>query len=160
MEIIVRITIIYLFVLAGMRVLGKRELSQLSPLELISLMLIPEIVSESINMEDASLVYGLAGVATLLLLVFLTSLLIQHSLRAGEIIGGSPVVLAHNGRVIEDALNKERVTPEELYSEMRLVGIESLSQVKWAILETDGKISFIRADGGDHEPRHDDHRAA
>ncbi len=76
MDIVLRITVVYLFVLVGLRILGKREFGQLSPLELVSLLMIPEVVSQAMVGSDYSLTTGLTGLATLLVLVFLTSLLV------------------------------------------------------------------------------------
>lgn len=143
METVIRITIIYLVILVGLRLLGKRELSQLTPLELVTLMLIPEIVSQSMIGEDFSITNGVIGLTTIFSLVFLTSLIKQNAKVVEHIIEGTPTLLVQHGTFIEENLNKERITPEEVFGEMHKSGLEHLKQVKWAILETDGKISIV-----------------
>jgi uncharacterized membrane protein YcaP (DUF421 family) len=148
METVIRVAIVYVFVLVGLRLLGKREFSQLSPMELVTLLLIPEIVSQSLVREDFSIVNGLVGVSTLLVLVFLTSLLAQQSRGFQKAIESSPTVLVHEGRIFADNLNRERVTPDEIFAQLRRAGLERLEQVKWAILESDGKLSIVPMEGG------------
>lgn len=146
MDTVLRVTVIYLFVLVGLRVLGKREFGQLSPLELVSLLMIPEIVSQALIGSDYSLTTGLTGLCTLLVLVFLTSLLVQRFERVGRLVSGEPTLLVHDGRFLVDAMNRMRVTPEEVFTEMHKTGQESLSEVKWAILEPDGSIAILAHD--------------
>lgn len=147
MEAVLRITIVYVVVMAGFRVMGKRELSQLSPAELVTLLLIPEIFSHAMVDEDFSMINALISFTTLLSLVFVTSMAAQLSKRFSSVIDASPSVLVANGQLLEANMNRERITPEELYSELHMSGLEELSQVKWAILEPDGQISVIRTDG-------------
>ena len=147
METVVRVTIIYVFLLMGLRALGKRELGQLSPFEVMTLLLIPEIVSQAIVGEDFSLTNALVGVSTLFCLVFLNSALSYRFKPVRRLTEGGPVILVHDGRFIDKAMDHERVSAGEIFSEMHKSGIDELSRVKWAILETDGKISIVS-----HEP--------
>lgn len=143
MSTVLRVSVIYVFILIALRILGKREFGQLSPLELVSLLMIPELVSQALVDDDFSVTNALVGVTTLLSLVFVTSLLMQRFRKAEDIITGTPTVLVSRGRMIEEAMNKMRVTPGEIFAEMRKSGIESLAQVRWAVLEADGKISIV-----------------
>lgn len=143
METVLRVAVVYALVLAGLRILGKREFAQLSPSELVSLLMIPEIVSQALTREDYSLTNAVIGVCTLLFLVFLTSLLTHRFKRVEDVVFGEPTVLVHQGRLLEDAMNETRVSPEEVFSEIRKAGLEKLSEVRWAILEPDGKISIV-----------------
>lgn len=152
METVIRVTIIYVVILIGLRVVGKREFSQLSPMELITLLLIPELVSQSLVREDFSLTNGIIAVTTLLSLVFINSLLMQKSKRFETIMEGAPAVLVQHGEFVPDNMNKERVTPEEVFAEMHQVGFYQLSQIKWAVLESDGRISFVPEDGKQGNP--------
>ncbi len=151
METVLRVALVYVLVLAGLRVLGKREFAQLTPSELVSLLMIPEIVSQALTREDYSLTNAVIGVCTLLFLVFLTSALAHRFKRFEDAIFGEPTVLVHRGRLLEDALNKTRISPEEVLSEVRKAGFERLSQVRWAILEPDGKISVVPSDAAGTE---------
>jgi uncharacterized membrane protein YcaP (DUF421 family) len=154
MDTVLRITVIYLFVLVGLRILGKREFGQLSPLELVSLLMIPEIVSQAAVGSDYSLTTALTAAATLFVLVFVTSMLAQRFELFETLVSGSPTVLVHNGRFIEVAMNHTRVTPAEVFSEMHKAGMEVLSEVKWAILEPDGSIAVIAHDPPVEKPGH------
>ncbi|WP_438037770.1 DUF421 domain-containing protein [Sorangium sp. So ce128] len=146
METVARVAFVYVFLAAAFRVLGKRELSSMSPFELVTLMLIPEIVSQAL-VREASLANALAGVSTVLVLVFLTSLLTHLFPKASEVIDGSPTVLVAKGRILEEACNRERIQPEEILSEMHKSGLEHLSQVRWAILEADGALTIVPEQG-------------
>lgn len=148
METVVRVAIVYVAIFIGLRVLGKREFSQLSPMELITLLLIPEIVSQGILREDFSLTNALVGVATVLALVLGTSILQTRSRRLEKVISGEPTVLLHEGRLIEDHLMRERVTPDEVLGEARAAGYPTLDELQWAILEPDGRISVIAREDG------------
>ena len=143
METVIRVVIIYLFVMIGLRVLGKREFGQMSPLELITLLLIPELVSNAAQREDYSIVDAMVAVATLLSLTLLTSIVLHKSKKAEQIIAGTPVVLVQSGHLVADTMNLERVTPDEICDAMHKAGLDRFAQIRWAILETDGNITVI-----------------
>ncbi|WKB52094.1 DUF421 domain-containing protein [Eleftheria terrae] len=146
METVVRVALIYLFVLVGLRLLGKREFGQLSPLELVTLLMIPEIVSQALTGDDHSLTNALIGASTLLALVLITSVLMHRFRRFEVAVNGEPAVLVAHGRLREQALNISRVSPDEVFSEMHKSGLDRLEQVRWAILETDGSIAIVPTD--------------
>ncbi len=152
METVIRIAVIYLMIMVGLRLLGKREFGQLSPLELVTLLLIPEIASQALVREDFSVTNAAIGLFTLFGLVFATSLVTARFERAEKVIESTPTVLAHNGKIFKENLMEERVGPDEIYSQLRKVGLEELSQVKWAILEGDGKISIVPKNSGAGTP--------
>lgn len=159
METVLRIAVIYMLVLAGLRVLGKREFAQLSPSELVSLLMIPEVVSQALTREDYSLTNAIIGLCTLLFLVFLTSVLTHRYKRLEDAVFGEPTVLVHRGRLLAEAMNETRVSPEEVFAQMRKAGIDNLSEVRWAILEPDGKISIVPMEaGGNRGAGSDDER--
>ena len=143
MATVLRVIFLYLFLLVTMRIMGKREFNQFSSLELVTLLLIPELLSQALSYEDPSLTNGIIAVTTLLTLTFVTSLIMQRSKRAGKVIEGVPVVLVQRGKLVEDAMNKERVSSDEIFSQMHQSGLETLDQVRWAILETDGRIAIV-----------------
>jgi uncharacterized membrane protein YcaP (DUF421 family) len=143
METVTRVIFIYIFIMLGLRVLGKREFGQLSPLELVTLLLIPEIVAQGLVREDFSLTNAIVGISTLFALVFITSLVMQHSRKAEELLTGKPTVLAFDGKFIAENMNKERITPDEIYTELHKAGLYQLAQVRWVILEPDGKLAVI-----------------
>jgi uncharacterized membrane protein YcaP (DUF421 family) len=158
METVLRISVIYLLVFAGLRVMGKREFGQLSPLELVTLLMIPEIVSQALTGEDYSVTNAVIGVATLLVLVFATSLVMHRFKKAERIITGEPSVLVRHGKMLEAAMNAARVSADEVFEEMHHAGLQTLDQVDWAILEPGGKIAIVpvRKKGEMVEVRRDD----
>ena len=143
MDAVLRVVVIYLLIVIGLRVMGKREFGQLSPLELVTLLLIPEIVSNAIQGQHFSLTHATVALATLFTLVFLTSILSARSARFQKLLDGSPRVLVSDGKLIAANLMAERVTADEVMGEMRKAGFDDLAQIRWAILETDGKISIV-----------------
>ena len=145
METVTRVAAIYFLVFACLRVMGKREFGQLSPLELVTLLMIPEIVSQALTGNDDSVTSAAIGVATLLVLVFGTSLLVHRFKKAEDVINGEPSVLVRHGKLLEGAMNMARVPAEEIFSEMHKAGLHTLDQVQWAILEPDGRISIVPA---------------
>ena len=156
METVIRVTIIYLFILFGLRVLGKREFSQLSPVELVTLLLIPELVAQSLVREDFSLTNAIVAVTTLFGLVFITSLVAHLNPRIERVITGVPAVLVSRGQLIEANMHRERISSEELFAEMHKAGLYTLAQVKWAVLESDGKIAFIPEEPESQQQKIDD----
>lgn len=143
MDTVLRVAFVYLILMVMVRVLGKRELASLSTFEFILLLLVPEMLQQALVREDFSLTNALIAVTTLFSLVFVTSMISFRSERAARVISGQPTVLAHDGRLIEEHLQIERITPGELFSEMHKAGIERLEDVRWAILEEDGKIAIV-----------------
>lgn len=143
METVIRVALIYIVILVGLRIMGKREFSQMSPLKLVALLLIPELVAQGLVREDFSMTNALIALTTLFALVFGTSLASYYSTKAENVITSEPTVLVERGRFLAEKLNKERVAPDEIFAEMHKTGLERLEQVRWAILESDGKISII-----------------
>jgi uncharacterized membrane protein YcaP (DUF421 family) len=143
MATVLRVIFLYLFLLITLRVMGKREFNQFSTLELVTLLLIPELLSQALSYEDPSLINGIVAVTTLLTLTFLTSLVLHRFKRMGKLLEGTPIVLVDHGKFLEDAMNKERVTPGEIFAQMHQSGLYKLDQIRWAILETDGCIAIV-----------------
>jgi uncharacterized membrane protein YcaP (DUF421 family) len=141
-----RIAFVYFFLMVALRVMGKREMSEMSPFELITLLFVPEIFSAALAQGEYTMTHATMGVATLLSLVSLTSLATFRSQRLERLVEGQPSILVHDGQFLERNLKRERVTPEEVFTEMHKVGVERLAQVQWAILEVDGRIAIIRRD--------------
>jgi uncharacterized membrane protein YcaP (DUF421 family) len=152
MDTVMRVVILYLAIVLGMRLLGKREFGQLSPLELVSLLMIPELVSQAAIGEDYSITNALIAVFTLLSLVFITSTLMHLSPRLEAAVSGHPAVLIAHGKLLGEVLNQERISPEEIYAAMRRAGLDRLERVRWAVLEGDGSISLV--------PEHESERVA
>jgi len=148
METVIRVVFVYIFVWACFRLLGKRELSQMAPFELVMLLFVPQFFSRALTRQDYSMTNAIAASTTLFSLVMLTSIL---SFRFGgfrRFMEARPTVLVKHGEIIPESLGHERIAADEIFSAMHKAGLERLDQVQWAILEGDGKIAIIRSDGG------------
>lgn len=143
METVIRVAIIFVFLTAALRFIGKRELGELSPFELILIMIIPEIVSQGLIRDDYSVTNAIIGVSTLLSLVTLNSFLTYRFNFFKKVVEGQPVILFYQGEFVEGVLDRERIGPDEVLSEIRSSGYESFDQMKWIVLEPGGKISCI-----------------
>jgi uncharacterized membrane protein YcaP (DUF421 family) len=126
-----------------LRILGKREFGELAPLELITLILVPDLVSQGVVRSDYSLTNSIIAVTTLFTLVFVISQRSHRFRRLEKWVGGEPTLLVARGRLLVRNLNRERISSQELYGQMHKAGCEQLSHVRWAVLEDDGRISII-----------------
>ena len=156
MDTVWRVTAAYFFLMFALRAIGKRDLGKLAPFDLVVILLIPELLSQSLVREDFSLTNGFIGVATLLALVFLPSAASYLSKRVSRAVEGRPAVLVQHGSLVPDAMNRERVSPDEIFAQMHKSGLEHISQVKWGILETDGSISFVPREQGGGQQRQEE----
>ncbi len=143
MDTVIRVAVIYVFLMVAFRIIGKREFGQLEPFEFVTLILIPHLVADAMTGDDYSVTNALIAVSTVLTLVFLTSLLAFLSRPFARVVEGEAAVLVRHGYLVPENMNKERIAPAELTAEMHRFGLEWMSQVKWAVLETDGKITFV-----------------
>ena len=146
-EIIFRTLIVYLFLVLILRVTGKREVGQLSILELIVILLISDAVQNSMIGDNTSLWGGLVAVATLFAADKLLKLALSRSKRLKKAVEGEPRLLVRDGRVLTRALSEEGVEVEDLRAAARGVGVARLENVRLAVLETDGSISVIPMEG-------------
>ena len=146
METVFRVVFVYLFVWACLRVLGKPALSEMSPFEFVTIMMFPQMFSRALTRQDYSLTNGVIGASTLFVLVFATVVLSYRSRRVARVFEARPTVLVQDGALVAAHLDQEHNMPEEIFSVMHRAGLERLAQVKWAILEADGKISLVPAD--------------
>ncbi len=143
METVVRVFVVYVVVWACFRVLGKRELTQMSPFELVTLLFIPQLFSRALTRQDYSMTNAMIGATTLFVLVFLTSAASYRFIGFSRVMQARPRVLVCRGAFVEAHLNRERISPDDIFSAMHKVGLAQLDQVEWAILEGDGKIALI-----------------
>jgi len=144
LDIVIRATIAFFFIFLLTRIVGRRELSSLEPFDLILLVMLGDLVQQGITQSDFSVTGLLLAAGTISLLVVLVSYLGFRFRALRPILDGEPIVIVQNGEAIQDNLRRERLTEEELMSQARLQGIEHLKQVKWAVLEKTGEISFIQ----------------
>ena len=143
MDLVLRTIVIFLFILLLTRVMGRRELGQLEPFDLIILVVIGDLVQQGVTQDDYSVTGAILVVTTLGLMTVLTSYLNFRLPRLRPVLDGEPLVLVEEGRPIERNMRRERITPEELRAAARLQQISSIDDVRFAVLETNGDISFI-----------------
>jgi len=143
MDVVIRSAVMFVFVWALMRLIGKRELGQMEPFDLIVLVVIGDLLQQGVNQQDLSVTGAFLAIGTIALLTLLWSWLSFRFKPVRAALQGRPVVLVEDGRAIEENLRRERVTVEELQAQARLRQIASLSDVRWAIIETNGQVSFL-----------------
>jgi len=144
MDLVLRAGVAFVFVYAVTRVIGRRELAQLQPFDLIFLVVIGDLIQQGVTQNDLSITGLILVVSTIALLQVGSSYLSFRFRRLRPILNGDPVVIVENGRFIERNLKRERLTPDDVAEEMRQNQIHSLDEVQWAVLETSGKMSFLK----------------
>ena len=147
MDIVVRAVVVFAFLLILTRIIGRRELSSLQPIDLILLIIVGDAVQQGLTQDDYSLTGAVLAVGTIAVLQVFVSWVSYRFPRTRPVLEGNPIVVVQDGELIESNLKRERLDPEEVYEQARLQGIAHLSEVKWAVLETTGKISFIKTGG-------------
>lgn len=143
MDLVLRAITIYLVVFGLTRALGRRELSTLQPFDLILLVVIGDLVQSGISQSDLSVTGVVIVLCTIGLMQVFISYLGFRSRRMRHLLQGEPIVLVHHGRVITKNLRRERLDADDLAQQARVNGIGSINDVQWAVLETNGEISFI-----------------
>src|SRR3954453_19133332 len=143
MHLVVRSVVIFFFVFALTRVLGRRELSSLEPFDIILLVVIGDLVQQGITQSDDSVTGTLIVLSTIGLMTVGVSYANFRVRRLRPLLEGEPLVLVDDGRVIDHHLARERITTDDLAAQARLQNLASLDDVRWAVLETNGQISFI-----------------
>jgi len=143
LEKIIRPVLVYLFLLVGLRLAGKRELATLNPLDLVVLLTISNTVQNAIIGNDNSVLGGIVGATTLLIMNWVLVDLIYRLPRLGMLIEGNPDVLISKGKVQKNRLSAERISLEELEAAARRQGFASLKEVDQAILYPGGTFCFI-----------------
>lgn len=146
MEIVLRAAIIFLFLWAITRVVGRSTLGELSTFELILFVTMGDLVQQGVTQQDYSITAAMLAVGTFALLTIVLSWLNIRSRRTRRLIHGQPVVIFHNGEPREEAMRQERVSIADFFAAARQQGIESLEQVRLAVLEANGQISFFTKD--------------
>ena len=146
MQIVLRTGIIYLLVLIGVRLSGKREVGQMTPFDLTLLLLLSNSVQNTMTGPDTSLMGGAVAACTLLVLNYGVAGVSGSNRRIRRLIEGEPSLLVHDGKIIQSHMVRERVSMDELHRALREHGINSCDQVALAVLEVDGSISCLKYD--------------
>lgn len=146
LQIVLRTGVIYLVVLIGVRLSGKREVGQMTPFDLTLLLLLSNSVQNAMTGPDTSVAGGVVAASTLLLLNYIVGSLSGTSRGFRRVVEGEPSLLIHDGQVIESHMIKEHVSMDELQRALREHGIAACKDVALAVLEVDGSISCLKYD--------------
>jgi uncharacterized membrane protein YcaP (DUF421 family) len=151
-EFIVRGSVIYLFLLLLLRLGGKRQVGQLTPLDLVLLLIISNAIQNAMIGKDTSLIGGIIVVITLTLWDQGLGWLGRRSPRVARAIEGRAEILVHHGQVYEDVLRRQQMTRDDLDSALRRAGCFDLVEVELAVLEPNGAVTVKRRDPDSHTP--------
>ena len=146
MDIVLRASAMFAVVFLLLRLLGKRELAEMTPLELVLLVVVGDLIQQGVTHNDFSITGATLAISTFAFWALVLNWMSYRSRRAEKLLDGEPAVLVRDGQTIADAFKRNRLTLAEVEAEMRLAGISRMAEVAWAILETNGKISFIERD--------------
>jgi uncharacterized membrane protein YcaP (DUF421 family) len=143
MDLVLRTIFVFVLIVVVTRAVGRRELSSLEPIDLILLVVMGDLVQSGITQSDNSLTGTTVVIVTMALLVVGTAWLGFRFKRLRPVLEGEPIVVVVDGKVLERNLRRQRMTVEELGAEARQAQIGSLDDVRYAVLESNGKVSFL-----------------
>ena len=141
--VLIRTVALYLFIVVGIRLLGKHQIGQLEPSELVLTLIIADLASVPMQDNGIPLLSGLIPIVVLLALSSIISVLCTKSIRFRALLCGRPSVVVENGQVVEAELRKNRLTLDELMEELRIQGYTDFNSIKFALLETNGQLSVL-----------------
>jgi uncharacterized membrane protein YcaP (DUF421 family) len=145
-EIVLRVAIIYAALTVLLRISGRREMAQLRPVDLLTMLLVSETVSPALTGGDESVAGGLLAAATLMALTVVTDMLVFRSRRAERLLEGRAVLLIRDGKVNGEVMRRYRITDEDLHCALRQAGLLTVDQVGRAYVESDGEITVLDRD--------------
>ena len=141
--VLIRTIVLYLFIVAGIRLLGKHQIGQLEPSELVLTLIIADLASVPMQDNGIPLLDGLIPIVVLLALSSILSVLCTRSIQFRALLCGKPSIIVENGQVLEAELKKNRLTIDELMEELRIQGYADFKSIKFALLETNGQLSVL-----------------
>jgi uncharacterized membrane protein YcaP (DUF421 family) len=146
-EKIVRSLVVYLFLLVMFRLLGKREVAQMTVFDLIVLLILSNVLQNAMIGPDNSVIGGLIGASSILAMNWLVGRAAFSSRWFERTVEGVPILLVHGGQLIDQNMRRVGISREELLSDLRSEGVFSLQDVRAAVLEPSGKLSVLKSDG-------------
>jgi uncharacterized membrane protein YcaP (DUF421 family) len=146
MDLVIRAAVIFCFIFLITRIAGRRQLGELEPFDVILLVVLGDLVQQGITQSDESVTGTLIVISTITLLSVMVGWLSFRFAPIRPITEGEPIILIHDGELLEPNLRRERLTRSDLEEEARQHQLSSLDQIRWAILEDDGAISIIPKD--------------
>jgi len=142
-DIVARATVAFLILFLLLRVLGRRELSSMEPFDLILLVVIGDLIQQGVTQSDMTLTGSMLAIGTFAILTVLVSWLVFRFRRLRPVLDAGPLIILQDGKLVEHNLRQERLTEDEVAAAARQQQIASLDDVAWAVLEGNGRISFI-----------------
>ncbi len=153
MELVIRATVVYWFLWLVTRGTGKRSLSEMTPLELLTIVVLGDFMQQAVTQEDMSVTGGVIAVSTFVMWMLVGDRLSLRSKPAERVLEGEAVIILRNGAPVDRRLRDERLTVDDLLGAARKAGYRNLADLELGVLEPDGKFSFIEkrssSDGGD-----------
>ena len=146
LDIVARTAVVYLMLLVGLRLTGKRQVGQLTPFDLLLLLLLANSVQNAMVGPDTSVYGGLIAAATLLVANAVVARVTRGSKAVTRLVEGTPTILIRHGQILEPNLASEGITDADLLRSLREHGVDDLSVVRSAVLEVDGTVSVLRED--------------
>ncbi len=143
MDLVLRAVVVFFAIFLVTRIIGRRELSTMEPFDLILLIITGDLMQQAVTQSDYSLTGGLTVLATIALLTVALSYVSFKVPKLRPVLDGEPLVLVQDGEIIERNLRRERITVDELLAEARQQQIGSIDEIRFAVLETSGRISVI-----------------
>jgi uncharacterized membrane protein YcaP (DUF421 family) len=143
MDLVLRATVIFVFVFLLTRVVGRRELGSTEPFDLILLVVLGDLIQQGVTQSDNSVTGAMLVISTLALLTVAVSFLSLRIKRLRPILDGEPLILVEDGKPNAQDLKRQRLQLAEVLSEARLQQVSHLNDIQWAILERSGQISII-----------------
>jgi uncharacterized membrane protein YcaP (DUF421 family) len=144
MDIVLRAAFAYVLIVFVLRVMGRRELTSLSAADLILLVVLGDLIQNGVTQSDLSMTGVTIAITTFVLLTVASSYLSFKSPRARKLIQGEPLIIIEDGKPIERNMRSELLTLDDVMEEARSNEIERLEEIKWAVLEASGTITFIK----------------
>ncbi|HEX6715158.1 MAG TPA: YetF domain-containing protein [Thermoleophilaceae bacterium] len=143
MDLVFRAVVLFGAVYLLLRVVGRRELAQMTPIDFILLIVLGDAIQQGLTQDDYSVTGALLVIITIAVLQVVLGYLTFRSSKLRVVMDGEPIVLVEDGRIVEKNLRRSRIAAEELAEEARLSQVSSVKDIAWAVLETSGKISII-----------------
>lgn len=146
MDVVLRASAVFLMLFVVIRLMGKRQLGQMTPFEFVALIVLGDFVQGAVTHNDYSLTAATLAVVTFSFWGLVLGWASYFSPRARRMLEGEPRIVIRDGQIDERMLARDRITKDEVLTEMRLQGIAHLDQVAFAVLETNGRVSFIKSE--------------
>ena len=143
MDLVIRAAVVYVLILVLTRAMGRRELAQMQPFDLIMLVVLGDLVQQGVTQNDFSVTGLILAAGTIAAMTVLVSWANWRFAQIRPVLEGEPIILVQNGELIERNVRRNRITPEEVAAAAREQQVASFEDIAWAVLETSGQISII-----------------